>query len=173
MNKCLNCGEEHNRKGRKGKKYSDYCSHKCYLKKYRQRNKNKAKKRDQKYHQQNRDKINKKHKEYDKNHKLEAYKRRILRKYGLYFKDINFTLKKQKYRCGICGIVINNPKDIISNLNHVNIKYHIDHNHKTGKFRGLLCYNCNVGLGLFMDNSYILIKASKYLQKTKIEGEND
>ena len=41
-----------------------------------------------------------------------------------------------------------------------------DHNHKTGKFRGLICNQCNSGLGHFKDNSYFLRAAIAYLEAT-------
>lgn len=40
----------------------------------------------------------------------------------------------------------------------------IDHNHKTEKYRGLLCHNCNIGLGNFKDNVELLEKAIQYLK---------
>jgi len=39
----------------------------------------------------------------------------------------------------------------------------LDHNHETKKIRGLLCCNCNRGLGLFKDSPTLLQKASEYL----------
>lgn len=39
-----------------------------------------------------------------------------------------------------------------------------DHDHKTGKFRGWLCSNCNTALGLFKDNIEVLKKAIKYIK---------
>ncbi len=42
--------------------------------------------------------------------------------------------------------------------------YMFDHNHKTGKFRGLLCSQCNTGIGLFRDNPELLMKAIAYLK---------
>jgi hypothetical protein len=41
----------------------------------------------------------------------------------------------------------------------------VDHCHKTGKLRGLLCTNCNTALGLFYDSPKILRKALEYLNK--------
>jgi hypothetical protein len=41
----------------------------------------------------------------------------------------------------------------------------IDHNHVTGKVRGLLCNWCNQGLGHFRDSPELLIKAAEYLKK--------
>lgn len=41
----------------------------------------------------------------------------------------------------------------------------VDHDHKSGKVRGLLCHNCNVGLGNFKDDPKIIVSAIGYLQK--------
>ena len=41
----------------------------------------------------------------------------------------------------------------------------VDHNHKTGKIRGLLCIKCNLGLGNFDESRGTLIKAMQYLKK--------
>lgn len=43
-------------------------------------------------------------------------------------------------------------------------RLHIDHNHKTNKIRGVLCINCNVGLGNFKDSIELLQKAIRYLE---------
>jgi hypothetical protein len=40
---------------------------------------------------------------------------------------------------------------------------HVDHNHMTGKVRGLLCHHCNVGIGHFEDNIVLLSNAITYL----------
>lgn len=46
-------------------------------------------------------------------------------------------------------------------------KLHMDHDHETGLFRGVLCQNCNHGLGNFKDNPERLLSAVDYLNKHK------
>jgi len=45
----------------------------------------------------------------------------------------------------------------------------IDHDHNTGRIRGLLCPNCNRGIGLLQDNSQLLKKAASYIESAKKE----
>jgi len=58
--------------------------------------------------------------------------------------------------CDICGTEINTTTSKTGN---------IDHCHITGRVRGMLCYNCNNGLGKFRDSIEILSVAIKYLQR--------
>ena len=66
-------------------------------------------------------------------------------------------LDKQKGCCAICGL---------HELEH-NGKLHVDHNHETGKVRGLLCTRCNTALGKFKESPTILESAVKYLERWK------
>lgn len=60
----------------------------------------------------------------------------------------------QEHKCLICG----------------NIEYLvIDHSHKHGTVRGLLCQNCNKGLGFFLDNPVRLVKAIIYILKNNLK----
>lgn len=43
-------------------------------------------------------------------------------------------------------------------------RLHIDHDHTTGKVRGLLCHYCNIGIGMFKDKQELLEKAIQYLK---------
>jgi hypothetical protein len=69
-------------------------------------------------------------------------------------------LLEQDRLCAICGSRENRK---------INGKYatelSIDHCHRTGKVRGLLCHCCNLALGLFKDNPALLEKAASYLMK--------
>ncbi|MFG2336820.1 endonuclease VII domain-containing protein [Streptomyces yangpuensis] len=41
---------------------------------------------------------------------------------------------------------------------------HVDHCHKTGRVRGVLCFNCNIGLGLLKDSPDRILRAAEYLE---------
>lgn len=61
-------------------------------------------------------------------------------------------------KCAICG------KDIYLFGSKKSNTAHVDHEHSTGKIRGLLCQECNTGLGKFRDNPLFLANAIKYLE---------
>ena len=79
----------------------------------------------------------------------EAYERRKLKKYGISEEDYEYFLESQGKTCAICK---EGGKPLV-----------IDHNHITGKVRGLLCRDCNIGLGFFKDSIYSLEWAVSYL----------
>lgn len=79
----------------------------------------------------------------------------FLRKYNISLEDYDKILESQNGLCAICrGTETRVSKLYLS----------VDHNHTTGKVRGLLCYNCNVGLGNFKDDKESLMNAIKYLE---------
>lgn len=79
--------------------------------------------------------------------------RTIFREYGLYPWQYDKMLKDQNNLCAICRLPEPSGRYLA-----------VDHCHTTNKVRGLLCINCNNGLGRFKDNVLALEKAIKYLQ---------
>ncbi len=80
----------------------------------------------------------------------------LKRRYGITSKDYEEMLIAQEYRCAICMV------DKCSTGRN----FAVDHNHTTGKVRGLLCSLCNKGIGSLRDSRALLIKAANYLEKT-------
>ena len=63
-------------------------------------------------------------------------------------------LRAQGNVCGICAAPSPGKKD-----------WHADHDHRTGKIRGMLCGNCNRGIGYLRDDPRILQEAIDYLRR--------
>jgi len=84
----------------------------------------------------------------------------LIKKYGISLEDFNLMFLNQNNRCLICNCVMQLPKEQMGQGMDV---VAIDHDHKTGQVRGLLCNSCNKGLGHFKDDKKILSKAIKYL----------
>lgn len=85
--------------------------------------------------------------------------RKLKAKYGLTSDCYNAILKSQNGKCKICES---------SDSRNKKYKYLVvDHCHKTGKVRGLLCDYCNVALGRFEDDIERIKKAIKYLEEHK------
>lgn len=81
----------------------------------------------------------------------------IMRKqYGISMKQFNELFEFQDGKCGIC----------MTELNQNRRRTNIDHDHETGKVRGLLCSGCNTGLGQLGDNIEGLKKALYYLENS-------
>lgn len=87
----------------------------------------------------------------------EVWARHIFKSYGLTVKEYEEMLANQNGVCAICNMVCNR-----SNSNRLCV----DHDHKTGKVRGLLCFLCNTGLGRFRDDPEIVSNAHRYLTKS-------
>lgn len=90
----------------------------------------------------------------DKNFKLK-------KAYGITLDQYNEMLSKQDGKCMIC---------LVNNNGYYRKKpraFAVDHCHTTGKIRGLLCSDCNTGIGLLKDNIDLLNNAIKYLNKNR------
>jgi hypothetical protein len=74
----------------------------------------------------------------------------LTRRYGIGAKDVERLIAEQGGVCAICRRP--DPE-------------HVDHDHATGAVRGVLCFNCNGGLGQFRDSPVFLAAAIEYLAR--------
>lgn len=118
---------------------------KAYSKRYWEANKLKLKALSREYRRTHKQKLLTQHAKYS------------LKLRGFTSEQYQEVLKKQHYKCAICG----------ASLEKFKKRFHIDHSHATGDFRGLLCVRCNMALGLFKDNTKLLREASSYLKVRK------
>lgn len=79
----------------------------------------------------------------------------LMRKYGITAEDYDRMFQEQGGRCAICRTDQTGHK--------AHYRMHVDHDHLTGKVRGLLCNQCNVGLSNFKDDPELLRIAIEYL----------
>lgn len=75
--------------------------------------------------------------------------------YGITNEEYLKIFNDQNGECAICG----------KHQNEIKKRLFVDHDHKTGKLRGLLCRQCNSILGYSYDNINILLKTIEYLNK--------
>lgn len=80
----------------------------------------------------------------------------LLKKFGVTLKETEQLLAKQGGLCAICRRPINDSRGFSP---------HVDHDHITGEVRGILCFNCNVGMGAFGDDADRLRAAAEYLER--------
>lgn len=78
------------------------------------------------------------------------HKKDITRKHGISHSEYDALISSQT-SCAICGQVEDNRRLVV------------DHDHATGKVRGLLCNKCNTALGLFKDDPELLSRAIEYI----------
>jgi len=119
----------------------DWCKQCRYT--YGKENRHKYRKRDKEYAKQYRKNFPEKTKAIDRNSKLKSL-------YGLTSEKVE-TMRIAQH--GLCAICLQPAKLVI------------DHNHKTGKVRELLCQGCNVGIGSFGENILAIEQAIRYLKK--------
>ena len=141
-------------------------STKEYFKKYRESHREKINSNQREYYKTHREKISAYKREYYQTHKekIKAYrfnhkeknkKYHLKSLYGLSLTDFDNLLLAQNNKCPICGqpLDLQKPKNVV-----------VDHSHKTGKVRGILCSNCNKALGFLKDNPEYAYNASIYLE---------
>ena len=120
-----------------------------YAKDYYRKNRKRLLEYGEWWRDNNRDKISR----YNK--KCNANGHKLRQRYNISLEYYNNLLEKQNGVCAICGCT--QPE-----TNKKTNKLTVDHNHKTGKVRGLLCTSCNLKLGHIEDIEFI-VRAREYL----------
>ncbi len=82
--------------------------------------------------------------------------------YKISFEDYLEMERRQDSKCAVCGTT---DSGTYRGLNNTKSRFCIDHDHVTGKIRGLLCLNCNTGIGRLGDNLEGVEAAAAYLRK--------
>jgi hypothetical protein len=95
-------------------------------------------------------------------HSIRSRRNKYRTMYGCTEEEVEELFEACLGKCQICQIALvrptfNSPKEMTT--------MHIDHNHITGKARGILCHHCNVGLGSFKDKKDLLEQAIRYLDE--------
>jgi len=86
-----------------------------------------------------------------------VYRRK--RAYGITSEEYERLLKSQNYCCAICNVHLDNTS--------FGVTGQLDHCHTTKIIRGILCSQCNTGIGNLKENEDILLSAIMYLRKFK------
>ena len=79
----------------------------------------------------------------------------LMRNYNISFEQYDAMLVSQDYRCLVCRNSFTKTKGG---------QACVDHDHITGRVRGVLCFNCNTVLGKVKDNTDTLRRAIQYLE---------
>ncbi|MGV1049176.1 MAG: endonuclease VII domain-containing protein [Solirubrobacterales bacterium] len=107
------------------------------------------------YYIENRERIIAEVRAYGNRNPTAKREARLKQKYGIDIPEYERLLVQQHGRCAICGIAADDARS----------RLRVDHDHDTGAVRGLLCDNCNIGLGHFADNAERMAAAIAYLQR--------
>lgn len=94
--------------------------------------------------------------EYRKTNRRDIYLTESARKYGITREQFAQMLERQSEKCATCFRAFD--------WDDKQAKPHIDHCHKTGKIRGLLCNGCNSALGIINENIETLSNLIEYLK---------
>jgi len=98
-------------------------------------------------------------KHYRLEHKEEIRLQRMAKRYGINKDDFDTLLHNQGGVCAICRKPDWNGKGP-----------HVDHDHVTGKVRGILCTSCNMAIGHVYDDPKIAQSIVDYLKKSKLKA---
>ena len=109
--------------------------------------------RTREWREQNRERYNQNRREWNAKNSEKLLDRKLRKEYGITVEDYKQMLLQQQ---GVCAICHRPP------VPHKRLA--VDHDHKTGQVRGLLCAPCNNALGLFQESIEVVGRALTYLE---------
>lgn len=125
----------------------------AYDAEYRRQNRERLQAFNRDYYRANAERIRAYMRDYRRKHPRKAKSAVLKALWGISLDDYERMLADQNGGCAICGTPPTTRRLCI------------DHNHKTGAVRGLLCDDCNFGLGFFRESAERMISAIQYLAK--------
>lgn len=140
---CKECTKNRVKEQRKTKIEADPALYKKHIKNTRAKHKDKATARSKEWAKNNPDK------------RFNAY---LKRNYSITLEDYYKMEEDQEGKCKICGTADTSKGK--------GKRLFVDHCHITGNVRGLLCHNCNAGIGHFFDNIISMEKAIQYIKES-------
>jgi len=161
--KCKDCRKEYNAayKAANGERI------RSNQRKYREEHREHTRKKSRDFYYSHKLEQDLKCKQYDLEHLEERRDRTLDVLYGITQLDYERIYSMQGGKCAICGkeetaraCKSSRPK-----------RLSVDHNHKTGEIRGLLCNRCNTAIGHLQENPVTLINAANYILSHKAEDE--
>lgn len=109
---------------------------------------------------ENKYKVNERAKRYRKENRDKFKGYHLKKEFGLTLEDFNSLLVQQD---GVCAICREPEKSVHKSGTPKDLS--VDHDHKTGAIRGLLCWVCNTGIGKLRDSPDLLRTAANYIEK--------
>ncbi len=146
--KCISCERTESSKWR-----GQTCNT-CYARKWRSTERGKAVSKSLVHRRSTNIKWKTYMRDYEKLDSRVNYK--LKKHYGISLEDYNRMLSDQKGLCAICGC----PETTSTKK-----RLAVDHDHKTGKIRSLLCRACNVSVGLLKESPVTALNLRNYLLK--------
>ena len=150
---CFGCGERHSRLVGNNARFAKYCSKKCQQAAWVARNKERVKSHKKQWFDKSGDAGKRKRREY-----------KLRSKYSIGLAEYEALYTAQNGCCAICGSP-DSGKCHGNGRGAFSEAWSVDHDHKTGRVRGLLCDHCNKGLGCFKDSPTVMLQAIEYLER--------
>lgn len=149
---CIQCGNTTENK--RGRRYKGPTCEPCYTKEYRKRNPAVRKASQRNFFSNNPDYKRNRRRGLDKQTRQEIDRRSALKRdFGITPEQYDALLDIQNGVCAVCKKCCATKKRLA-----------VDHDHRTGRIRGLLCAGCNRGIGFLMDSPEHLEQGARYLR---------